>query len=158
MQTLTQEALMQLCMNFLFFFVIGSFGAFLKDLYETITKKNDPIRFSVVLIGGASAAFICMGLQDTWLSGLSLNAMMLVTFICGILGFELFGNITTISKFKKTLEMIISLKNRIRIDIIDPASFSSDEGASEDTENTSNKKSKNTSTNRKQTKKEDVGK
>jgi hypothetical protein len=120
MLPLTQEALSELAMNFLFYFIIGSFGAFLKDLYETMTKKNEQIRIGEVLIGGACATFICYGLQDTWLKDLSLNLVVLITFICGILGFELFGNLTTISKFRQLITTVIELKNRIRIQIQDP--------------------------------------
>lgn len=116
MLPLTQEAIMELAMNFLFYFIIGSLGAFLKDLYETLTKKNERIRLGEVLIGGASATFICYGLQDTWLKDLSLNLIVLITFICGILGFEIFGNLTTITKFKKLMNTVISLKNRIKIE------------------------------------------
>lgn len=120
MLPLTHEALMEMATNILFYFIFGSFGAFLKDLYETLTKKNERIRFGEVLIGGASATFICYGLQDTWLKDLSLNLIVLVTFICGILGFELFGNLTTIDKFKKFISWIMSIKDRIKIEPLPP--------------------------------------
>jgi hypothetical protein len=111
----TQEALMEMSINFLFYFIIGSFGAFLKDLYETMTKKNEKIRLGEVLIGGACSTFICFGLRDTWFKDLGLNLIVLITFICGILGFELFGNLTTMAKFKELVIYIIDLKNRISI-------------------------------------------
>jgi hypothetical protein len=120
MLPLTQEALMEMFMNFLFYFIIGSFGAFLKDLYEMITKKNDPIRLGEVLIGGTSATFICYGLQDSWLAGLSLNLIVLITFICGILGFEIFGNLTSVDKFKNFITMVIEFKSRFKIEYHDP--------------------------------------
>jgi hypothetical protein len=111
----TQEALMEMSINFLFYFIIGSFGAFLKDLYETMTKKNEKIRLGEVLIGGACSTFLCFGLQDTWFKDLGLNLIVLITFICGILGFELFGNLTTMAKFKQLVIYFIDLKNRITI-------------------------------------------
>jgi hypothetical protein len=111
----TQAALMEMSINLLFYFIIGSFGAFLKDLYETITKKEEKIRLGEVLIGGACATFICFGLQDTWFKDLGLNLIVLITFICGILGFELFGNLTTLAKFQQLVALIIDLKNRITI-------------------------------------------
>jgi hypothetical protein len=113
---LTYETLIDLCINFVFYFTIGSFGAFLKDLYETLSNKNDKIRLSEILIGGACSTFICMGLQDTWFKSFSINTMVLITFIVGILGFELFGNLSTLAKFKNTVQVAIELKNRIRIE------------------------------------------
>ena len=120
MLPLTQEALTELAMNFLFYFIIGSFGAFLKDLHETLTKKNEQIRLGEVLIGGACATFICYGLQDTWFKDFSVNSIVLITFVCGILGFELFGNLTTISKFHQLVATIISFKNRFTIAYNEP--------------------------------------
>ena len=110
----------------MFYFTIGSFGAFLKDLYETMTKKNEKIRFGEILIGGACATFICFGLQDSWLNGLSLNMMVLVTFICGILGFELFGNFTTMNKFEKFVSKVMEIKGRFNIEYNPPPSDSPD--------------------------------
>lgn len=120
MLPLTLDTLSDLAVNFLFYFIIGSFGAFLKDLYETLTRKNEKIRLGEVLIGGACATFICYGLQDTWLKDLSLNLVVLITFICGILGFELFGNLTTITKLRKFVEMVIEFKSRFNIEYVKP--------------------------------------
>lgn len=120
MLQLNQETLIELAYNLLFYFIIGSFGAFLKDLYETLTKKNEKIRLGEIVIGGACATFICYGLQDSWLKGLSLNPIVLITFICGILGFEIFGNLTTMEKFKKFISDVIEFKNRFHIEYRDP--------------------------------------
>lgn len=120
MLPLTKEALLDLSMNLMFYFTIGSLGAFLKDLYETMTKKNERIRLGEILIGGACATFICFGLQDTWFKGWSLNTMVLVTFVCGILGFELFGNLTTVSKFKDFIGQVLEFKNRFNIEYQKP--------------------------------------
>lgn len=115
MLPLTQNSLIELALNLLFYFVIGSFGAFLKDLYETLTKKNERIRLGEIIIGGGVATFFCYGVRDSWLSGFSLNTTVLITFIVGILGFEIFGNITTIANFKRFLAMIVEFKERFSI-------------------------------------------
>jgi hypothetical protein len=120
MLPLNQEAVIELAYNLLFYFIIGSFGAFLKDLYETLTKKNEKIRLGEIIIGGACATFICYGLQDSWLKGLSLNLIVLITFICGILGFEIFGNLTTMEKFKDFIRRVIEFKSRFSIEYHDP--------------------------------------
>lgn len=109
---LTLETVVSLAFNFLFYFIIGSLGAFLKDLYETLTKKNEKIRLSEVLIGGISATFICLALQDfSWFGERSIGFISLVTFVMGVIGFEIFGNITTISKLKDFFYLLNRLKN-----------------------------------------------
>lgn len=120
MLPLTQEALTEMSINFLFYFIIGSFGAFLKDLYETLTRKNEKIRLGEILIGGATATIICYGLQDSWLQDYSLNFIVLITFVCGILGFEIFGNLTTISNFQHLVEKVIEFKNRFHVEYKGP--------------------------------------
>ena len=116
MLPLSQETVFELVYNLLFYFVIGSFGAFIKDLYETLTKKNEKIRLGEIVVGGAIATFFCYGLQDTWLKDLSINLIVLITFICGILGFEIFGNIYTIDNFKDFIGKVIEFKNRFNIE------------------------------------------
>lgn len=113
---LTQDVLIQMVTNFVFYFIIATFGAFLKDLYEKMTKENDPIRLGEILIGGASAAFIIYGIEDLVLKDLSINLIVLLTFICGILGFELFGELTSISKVQDLINLIIEIKKGIHIE------------------------------------------
>lgn len=116
MLPLNQEALIELAYNLLFYFVIGSFGSFIKDLYETLTKKNEKIRLGEIVVGGAFATFFCYGLQDTWLKDLSINLIVLITFICGILGFEIFGNIYTVDNFKDFIGKVIEFKSMFSIE------------------------------------------
>lgn len=101
MLQLTTETLTDLTFNFLFYFIIGSFGAFLKDLHETLTKKNEQIRLGEVLIGGACATFICLAVRDlSWFENKSIGFMSMLTFILGVVGFEIFGNLTTLDKLR----------------------------------------------------------
>lgn len=115
MLPLTKDALLEFGIAFIFYFTIGSFGAFLKDLYETMTQKNEKIRLGEIIIGGACATFICLGLQDTWFKDLSLNLLVLITFILGILGFEVFGNLTTLTKLENFVDRVIRFKERFTI-------------------------------------------
>lgn len=114
MQTLNVELVMDLSIQVLFYFIIGSAGAFMKDLHEKITQKNKQIRLDKVIIGGAMAAIISLGLGDTWFKDLSLKTMFLVTFIIGVLGFEIFGNITTVSKLRSFIGEISDLKRAVK--------------------------------------------
>lgn len=124
MVPLTQEALLSVATNLLFFFTVGSFGSFMKDFYETLTKKNERIRFGNIVIGGSCATVVCYGLQDSWLSGFSINQMVLITFICGVLGFEIFGNFTTIVRFKQFVVDMWEFKNRFTVQYRDPNNLS----------------------------------
>lgn len=114
MMNLTHEALIEFSLNFIFYFTIGSLGAFMKDLYETLTKKNEKIRLGEVLIGGMCATVVGMAISDySWFNSVSLNTTVFIIFILGMLGFELFGNLTTIAKFKNFVFIIISLRHQI---------------------------------------------
>lgn len=115
MLPLTKDALLEFGIAFIFYFTIGSFGAFLKDLYETMTQKNEKIRLGEIIIGGACSTFICLGLQDTWFKDFSLNLLVLITFILGILGFEVFGNLTTLTKLEKFFDRVMQFKERFTI-------------------------------------------
>ena len=111
MASITQESLMNLCFSLLFYFSIGTVGAFLKDLHETLTKKTERIRLGEILIGGISAAIICYGIEDSWLKDVGTNLTVLITFICGVVGFEIFGNLTTISSLTTFAQKVISIRH-----------------------------------------------
>ncbi len=113
MDTFTTEALMELSLNVLFYFIVGTLGAFTKDLYETMTKKIEKIRLGEVLVGGIVATIICYGLSDTWFKNFSLNTMFLITFVIGVLGFEIFGNITNIAKIRNLLIIVDEIRRGI---------------------------------------------
>lgn len=106
------DLMLELLFNFSFYLIIGSFGALLKDLYETLTDKNERIRLSEILIGGACATFICLFLKDKWLSDAGINTMVSICFVLGILGFEIFGNITSISKLKRFIKEVNEIRTR----------------------------------------------
>lgn len=97
-----------LVLNLLFYFIIGSFGAFVKDLYESMTKKVEQIRLGKIIVGATSSMFICMVLQEMW--QLSITTVVPLTFLLGVLGFEIFGNVTSIESLKRFLVNIVEFK------------------------------------------------
>jgi hypothetical protein len=111
----TLDSLQILLTNFLFYYTVAFAGAFMKDLYETMTRKNDPIRLGELIVGATCASFIAMSLHETLLSELKLNTILLVTFVLGILGFEIFGNITSISSLEGFATRILEIKDRFSI-------------------------------------------
>ena len=111
--TITVEALTEMALPLLFYFAVGTLGAFTKDLYETMTKKSEKIRLGEILVGGVVATIICYGLSDTWFKDFTLNTMFLVTFTIGVLGFEIFGNMTNISKIRNLLLVVDEVRRGI---------------------------------------------
>lgn len=140
MLPLTSETLLDLGTTFIFYFTVGSFGAFLKDLHDSMTKKNDKIQVGEVLIGGATATLICLGLQDNWFKDFSLNTMLLITFVLGVLGFEIFGNIKTLTKFENFVERVLEFKNRFSVTYENPNKKNED---TTDAEHTNEEESSN---------------
>jgi len=108
--------LMTIAINLLFYFMIGFFGAFIKDLYDTMTNKEPRMRLCRMLIGAIWTAFLFIFLESTWLSKLNVSTIIFFAFISGILGFELFGNVTTLAKCIKLVETAIKIKKGIKID------------------------------------------
>ena len=110
---ITVEALTDMTLHLLFYFDVGTLGAFTKDLYETMTKKTEIIRLGEIIVGGVVASIFCYGLSDTWFKNFTLNTMFLVTFTIGVLGFEIFGNMTNISKIRNLLLVVDEVRRGI---------------------------------------------
>ncbi len=113
MSAINTTSLIDLALPLLFYFAVGTLGAFVKDLYETMIGKIKKIRLGEVLIGGIVTTIICLGLSDNLFKDFSLNTMLLITFVIGVLGFEIFGNMTSISKIRKLLKIIDEVRKNI---------------------------------------------
>lgn len=93
------------------YFTLTLTGAFLKDIFNTIVKKDARFRFSRVLVGAITGAFIMLGLEEILLYKMSLNLVVTISFIIGTISFELFDRLSKIDNvvefiklFKKTLD------------------------------------------------------
>lgn len=117
MHNLSVNEIYKILMNFIFYFIIGFFGAFVKDLYGTITQRDKKIRLGRIFVGAMWTSFLFLFLEATWLSKASVNVIVFLAFLSGILGFELFGRISTIDGFQRTLRKIIRLKKSIKVDL-----------------------------------------
>lgn len=113
MSALTTEALIDMALPVIFYFIVGSLGSFTKDMYETMTGKIEKIRMGEILVSGVVTTIICYGLSDTWFKDFSLNTMFIVTFIIGVLGFELFGNMTTISNIRNLFLIVDEIRKGV---------------------------------------------
>ena len=113
MNVITADTLLDLIPSILFYFAVGTLGAFTKNTYETMTKQVRKIRLGEVLIGGIVTTIICIGLSDTVFKNFSLNLMAFVTFVLGGLGFEIFGNMTSIDKIRNLLAIVNEVRKGI---------------------------------------------
>lgn len=108
-QIVTIESILVIAANFLFYFVIALSGAFTKDLYDNFINKKKKIETIRIFIAAFSTAFIAIGVQD-YTENFSLNLIILFSFLCGVIGFELFGSISSIRNLRITILEIIQIK------------------------------------------------
>ena len=103
MYTLDYNTLINLIIDICLYFMIATLGAFIRDLYETITKKDEVVRVQRILVGSVFATFVLLGLEDTLLKSYSINMVMSISFIMGGIGFELFGKWVNVDKLEEHL-------------------------------------------------------
>lgn len=112
-QLVTIESILVIAANFLFYFIIAISGAFIKDLYDNFVNGKKRIEFTRVFIASISTAFICIGLQEYLSARFSLNIIILFSFLCGVVGFEIFGCINSLKGLKTSVLEIIRIKRVI---------------------------------------------
>ena len=91
MYNLEYNTLINLIINICFYFMVATLGAFIKDMYDSITKKDEVIRVKRILVGSVFATFVLLAIEDLILSKQSINIVIFISFIMGGVGFELFG-------------------------------------------------------------------
>lgn len=109
-QVVTVENVLVIAANFTFYFIVAICGAFTKDLYDNFVNGKKRIEIIRVFIAAISTAFLAIGLQDYLSARFSLNIIILFSFLCGVVGFELFGCINSIKNLKVTILEIIQIK------------------------------------------------
>lgn len=106
---LTIEYLIGVIYNFAFAFFIGLIGAFARDLSSTIMGK-EKINVARIFLGALFSAFAYIGFAEIALKWISMNTLIFVQFILGILGFELLNRFSTIKDAINTYLAIRKLK------------------------------------------------
>lgn len=102
MYTFDFSTLVTIMINLTLYFMVATIGAFTKDMYNSITKKDEVIRIKRILVGGIFATFILVGIEEIILKKQTLNVVLFISFVMGGVGFELFGkwvNVATIENF-----------------------------------------------------------
>lgn len=114
MEGLNLNAFLSIIVPWCLYFVLTLMGAFLKDIYNTLIKKDVKFRLSRVLIGAISGAFIMIGLEDILLTKVGVNQIITISFIIGTVSFELFNKISkldTVLKYVKLFNKFIKENN-----------------------------------------------
>lgn len=109
-EILTKEMMLTLAATFIFYFTLGGLGAFTKDLYDNFVNGKVKIELPRIFIAAISTAFICIGGESYLSERLNLNAIIFVGFLCGVVGFELFGYLSSLKGIKKTFDEIMRIK------------------------------------------------
>ena len=94
------DSLVTISISFTLYFLTSLLGAFLKDFYNTYTQKDEKIRIGRILTGSISATFIMLGFEDYLYKYFGLKTIILISFLMGVLGFEIFKNINSMDGLK----------------------------------------------------------
>lgn len=105
MEGLNVSTFLSILVPWCLYFILTLTGAFLKDLYNTIVKKDVKFRLSRVLIGAISGAFIMIGLENILLTKVGVNQIVTISFIIGTLSFELFNRISKLDNILKYIKL-----------------------------------------------------
>lgn len=114
MEGLNLNTFLSIIVPWCLYFLLTLMGAFLKDVYNTLIKKDVKFRLSRVLIGAISGAFIMIGLEDILLTKVGVNQIITISFIIGTVSFELFNKISkldTVLKYVKLFNKFIKENN-----------------------------------------------
>ena len=104
MYSLDYDTIMNLIINICFYFMVATLGAFIKDMYDSITKKDEVIRVKRILVGSIFATFILLAIEDPILSKQSINIVIFIAFLLGGIGFDLFGKWVTVDTIEKIIK------------------------------------------------------
>jgi len=86
------------------YFLIAMIGAFVKDIYDTVSGTRPKIEIRRIFVSTTLSTFLIFAARGY----LNDDLEIAITFILGVIGWELFSRICTINGLKKTL---LGLKN-----------------------------------------------
>lgn len=99
MYTFDMSNIINIVISISLYFTIACLGSFTKDLYNSITKRDEKIQIKRILVGGIFATFIMLWLEGYILEHYGINSLVFLGYMIGGVGFELFGkwvNVNTI--------------------------------------------------------------
>ena len=87
------------------YFLIAMIGAFAKDTYDTISGTRLKIGIKRITVASLLGTVLTFAAR----SYMSDDTLIAVTFILGVIGWELFSHISTIKGLKKTIMSFIKI-------------------------------------------------
>lgn len=101
MQGLTVEIFLSIAIPLSLYFIITLFGAFIKDMINTVRGTDTTFRLNRILIGATFGAFFMLGIEKFLLKKLSIEQIVFVAFFIGSVSFELFDRLSKIDNLIK---------------------------------------------------------
>ena len=81
------------------YFLIAMIGAFVKDIYDTVSGTRQHIETRRVFVATSLSTFLTFAARGH----VDDDKLIAITFILGVIGWELFSRICTIEGFKSTV-------------------------------------------------------
>ncbi len=101
MQGLTIDVFLSIAIPLSLYFIITLFGAFIKDMINTVRGTDTNFRLNRILIGATFGAFLMLGLEGFLLTRISIQTIVFVAFFIGSVSFELFDRLSKIDSLIK---------------------------------------------------------
>lgn len=101
MQGLTIDVFLSIAIPLSLYFIITLFGAFIKDMINTVRGTDTNFRLNRILIGATFGAFLMLGIENFLLTKISIQTVVFVAFIVGSVSFELFDRLSKIDNLIK---------------------------------------------------------
>lgn len=106
------------------YFLIAMIGAFVKDIYDTVSGTRTKIEIRRIFVSTTLSTFLIFAARGY----LNDDLEVAITFILGVIGWELFSRICTINGLKRTLLGLKSLHMTLTKDsVVKPEDESSEE-------------------------------
>ena len=92
--------------DLIFIFVCCGIGSIIKDMYNTLTGKDTKVKLIRILISTIVSCFVMFSSEDILLKYMSTKVFMLISFISGLVGFEIASKLTSLDNVLKILSKI----------------------------------------------------
>ena len=107
------ETLISNGITFIFILIVSFFGAFTKDCYNTLIKKEEEIKIARILVSTIVASIVGFALSDYIIKQFGYKITMLISFITGTIGFEAMGKISNLGFWIEVLKDKKEVINRL---------------------------------------------
>ena len=110
MQGLTIDVFLSIAVPLSLYFIITLFGAFIKDLVNSMKGTDTTFRLNRILIGAIFGAFLMLALEKYLLTKMSVESIVFVAFFIGSVSFELFDRLSKVDNLIKYWRIFQEIK------------------------------------------------